>query len=132
VEGVGQTDDPETPPDFSSQAPIVCDDKSTSEPAPEDDEELVDYSSSPECMNLDINVIHMSMDGYLLSEEDVAHLDFRPKEAIFQKPKPTENHLGFVHEGSHQWEAYLSHAGGRRSDRQLDSVFFVQEAGRFR
>jgi hypothetical protein len=29
-------------------------------------------------------------------------------------------------------EAYLSHAGGQRSDRQLDAIFFVQEAGRFR
>jgi hypothetical protein len=52
-------------------------------------------------MNLDINVIHMSMDGYLLSEEDVAHLDFRPKEAIFQKPKPTENHLKALYMKGH-------------------------------
>jgi hypothetical protein len=79
----GQIDDPETPPGFSSLVPMVCDDESASDPAPEDDEELVDYSSSPERMNLDINVIHMSMDGYVLSEEDVAHLDFGPKEAIF-------------------------------------------------
>jgi hypothetical protein len=77
----GQTDDPETPPGFSSSVPMVCDEKSTSDPAPEDDEELVDYSSSPERMNLDINVIHMSIDGYVLSEEDVAHLDFGPNEA---------------------------------------------------
>jgi hypothetical protein len=68
---------------------MVCDDKSASDPAPKDDEELVDYSSSPEHMNLDINVIHMCMDGYLLSEEDVTHLNFVPKEAIFQKPKAT-------------------------------------------
>jgi hypothetical protein len=112
----GQTDDPETPPDFSSLVPMVCDDKSASDPAPEDDEELVDYSSLPKLMNFDINVIHMSMDGYVLSEEDVAHLDFGPKEAIFQKPKATENHLKALHEGTHQWEAYLSHIGGRRSD----------------
>jgi hypothetical protein len=59
----GQTDDPEMPPGFSSSVPMVCDDKTASDPAPEDDEELVDYSSSPERMNLDINVIHMSMDG---------------------------------------------------------------------
>jgi hypothetical protein len=72
---------------------MVCNDKSTSDPAPEDDEELVDYSSWPERMNLDINVIHMSMDGYVPSEEDVAHLAFVPKEAIFQKPKVIENHL---------------------------------------
>jgi hypothetical protein len=89
----GQTDDPEMPPGFSSSFSMVCDDKSASDPSPKDDEELVDYSSSLERMNLDINVIHMSMDGYVISEEDVAHLDFGPKEAIFQKPKATENHL---------------------------------------
>jgi hypothetical protein len=97
----GQIDDPETLPDFSSLVPMVCDDKSASDLAPEDDEELVDYSSSPERMNLDINVIHMSMDGYVLSEEDVAHLDFGPKEAIFQKPKSTENHLKALYMKGH-------------------------------
>jgi hypothetical protein len=93
VVGIGQTDDPETLPGFSSLTHMVSDDKSTLEPAPEDDEELVDYSSSPERMNLDINVIHMFMDGYFISEQDVAHLNFGPKEAIFQKPNATENHL---------------------------------------
>jgi hypothetical protein len=97
----GQTDDPETPLGFFSSVPMVCDDKTASDPAPEDDEELVDYSSLPECMNLDINVIDMSMDGYVLSEEDVAHLDFRPKEAIFQKPKATENHLKALYMKGH-------------------------------
>jgi hypothetical protein len=62
----GQTDDPETPSGFSSSVPMVCDDKSASDPTPEDDEELVDYSSWPERMNLDINVIHMFMDCYVL------------------------------------------------------------------
>jgi hypothetical protein len=37
----GQTDDPETPLSFSSLVSMVCDDKSASDPAPEDDEELV-------------------------------------------------------------------------------------------
>jgi hypothetical protein len=72
---------------------MVCDDKSTLGSTTEDDEELVDYSSSPQHMNLDINVIHMFMDGYVLSEEDVVHLDFGPKEATFQKPKAAENHM---------------------------------------
>jgi hypothetical protein len=72
----GQTDDLETPLGFSSSVPMVCDDKFASDPTPEDDDELVDYSSSPERMNLDINMIHMSMDGFVLLEEDVAHLDF--------------------------------------------------------
>jgi hypothetical protein len=97
----GQTDDPETPPGFSSSVPMVCDDKSVLDPAPEDDEEIVDYSSSTERVNLDINVIHMFMDGYVLSKEDVAHLDFWPKEAIFQKPKATENHLKALYMKGH-------------------------------
>jgi hypothetical protein len=101
VDDDGQTDDLETPPGFSSSVPMVCDNKSTSDPAPEDDEELVDYSSLPERMNLDINVIHMSMDGYVLSEEDVVHLAFGPKEAIFQKPKATENHLNALYMKGH-------------------------------
>jgi hypothetical protein len=95
------TDDLETPLGFFSSVPMVCDDKSTSDLAPEDDEELVDYSSSPERMNLDINVIHMSVDGYVLSEEDVVHLAFGPKEAIFQKPKATENHLKALYMKGH-------------------------------
>jgi hypothetical protein len=37
----GQTDDPETPPGLSFSVPMVFDDKSASDPAPEDDEELV-------------------------------------------------------------------------------------------
>jgi hypothetical protein len=44
-------------------------------------------------MNLDINATHMSMDVYLLLEEDVAHLNIGQKEAIFQKPKATKNHM---------------------------------------
>jgi hypothetical protein len=97
----GQTNDPESRPGFSSSIPMVCDDKSTSDPTPEDDEDLVDYSSSPERMNLGINVIHMSMDGYVLSEEDVEHIAFGPKEAIFQKPKATKNHLKALYMKGH-------------------------------
>jgi hypothetical protein len=39
----GKTDDLEMPPGFSSSIPMVCDDKSTSDPAPEDDDELVEF-----------------------------------------------------------------------------------------
>jgi hypothetical protein len=97
----GRTDDPEMPPGFSSSVPMVCDNKTTSDPAPEDYEELVDYNSSPDHMNLDINMIHMSMDGYVLSEEDVTQLAFGPKEAIFRKPKATENHLKALYMKGH-------------------------------
>jgi hypothetical protein len=44
---------PETPLNFSSSVPMACDDKLSSVPAPEDDEQLIDYSSSPERMDLE-------------------------------------------------------------------------------
>jgi hypothetical protein len=76
-----------------SSTPMLCDNELASATVPEDDEQLVDYTSSPEHLNMDINVLHMSMDGSVLSKEDIAHLDFGPKEAIFQKPKDGANHL---------------------------------------
>jgi hypothetical protein len=39
----------------------------------------VDYSSSPERMNLEINVVHLFVDGSVPTEEDFTHLDFGPK-----------------------------------------------------
>jgi hypothetical protein len=80
---------------------MVCDDKVSSIHTPEDDEQLVDYSSSPERMNLEINVVHLFVDGSVLTEEDLAHLDFGPKDAIFQKPKDTDNHLKALYMKGH-------------------------------
>jgi hypothetical protein len=68
---------------------------------PEDDEQLVDYSSSPERMNLEIIVVHFFVDGLVPTEEDLAYLDFGPKDAIFQKPKDTDNHLKALYMKGH-------------------------------
>jgi hypothetical protein len=46
---------PETPLNFASSVPMHCDDKLSSIPAPEDYEQLIDYSSSPERMDLEDN-----------------------------------------------------------------------------
>jgi hypothetical protein len=91
----------ETPPGFSSSIPMVCDDKVSSVHTLEDDKQLVDYSSSPERMNLEINVVHLFVDGSVPTEEDLAHLDFGPKDAIFQKPKDTDNHLKALYMKGH-------------------------------
>jgi hypothetical protein len=80
---------------------MVCDDKVSSVHTSEDDEQLVDYSSSPERMNLEINMIHLCVDGSVPTEEDLAHLDFGPKDAIFQKPKDTDNHLKALYMKGH-------------------------------
>jgi hypothetical protein len=92
---------PETPPGFASSIPMVCDDKVSSVHTPEDDEQLVDYSSSPEQMNLEIIVVHLFVDGSVPMEEDLARLDFGPKDAIFQKPKDTDNHLKALYMKGH-------------------------------
>ena len=61
-------------------------------PSTTEDEELVDYEASPEDTNMEINVVTFSDDYLVISEEETAHLDFRPREAIFQKPKDLDNH----------------------------------------
>jgi len=88
-----QLGDAEGMPGDVSSALMVCDDELASDPTAEDDEQLVDYASSPERLNMDINVVHLAMDGSLLSEDDIAHFDFGPKDVVFQKPKDGVNHL---------------------------------------
>ena len=58
-----------------------------------EDEELVDYEASPERTSMEINVVRFSDDYWAVSEEDMAHLDFGPREAILKKPKYSDNHL---------------------------------------
>ena len=59
------------------------------EPAPpaKEDEELVYYEASPERNNLEINIVHMSSDYLIIPEDEVTHLQFGPRDAVFQKPK---------------------------------------------
>jgi hypothetical protein len=92
---------PEMQPGYTSSIPMVCDDKVSSVHTPEDDEQLVDYISSPERMNLEINMVHLFIDGSVPTEEDLAHLDFGPKDAMFQKPKDTDNDLKALYVKGH-------------------------------
>jgi hypothetical protein len=58
VKPVGQAvrpGSPEMPLSFASSVPMACDDKLSSVPTPEDGEQLIDYNSSPERMNLEDN-----------------------------------------------------------------------------
>jgi hypothetical protein len=52
-------------------------------------------------MNLEINVVHLFVDSSVPTEEDLAHLDFGPKDAVFQKPKDTDNHLKALYMKGH-------------------------------
>jgi hypothetical protein len=42
---------------------------------------------------MEINVVHLSSDYFVVPEEDMAHLQFGPREAVFQKHSDTKNHL---------------------------------------
>jgi hypothetical protein len=65
-------------------------------------EKLVDYETSPKCSNMEINVVRFSEDYYTISEEEeAAHLDFEPCEAVFQKPKESDNHLKALYMRGH-------------------------------
>jgi len=65
------------------------------------DEELVDYEDFPERSNIEINVVRFSEEYYAVSEEEAAHLDFGPREAVFQKPKELDNHLKALYMRGH-------------------------------
>ena len=54
----------------------------------------MDYETSPAHSNMEINVVHFCKEYYAVSEEEeVALLDFGPREVVFQKPKESDNHL---------------------------------------
>ena len=61
----------------------------------------MDYEASPERSNMVINVVHFFEDYYAIPEEDAAHLDFGPCEAVFQKPKESDNHLKALYMRGH-------------------------------
>jgi len=72
-------------------------------PAALGEEELVDYEASPTHNNMEINVVRFSKEYYAVSEEEekAALLDFRPREAVFQKPKESDNHLKALYMRGH-------------------------------
>jgi len=47
---------------------------SEQDPLVQEDEELVDYEASPGHTNMEINVVHLSSDYFVVPEEEMAHL----------------------------------------------------------
>jgi hypothetical protein len=70
-------------------------------PSALENKELVDYEASLERTNMEINVVHFSDDYWAISEEEAGHQDFEPHEAIFQKPKDSDNHLKALYVRGH-------------------------------
>ena len=70
-------------------------------PAASVDEELVDYEASSERNNMEINIMHFSVDYYTVSEEEAGRLNFGPHETVFQKPKESDNDLKALYMRGH-------------------------------
>ena len=70
-------------------------------PSTVEDKEFVDYEASPERTSMEINVVRFSDDYWAILEEETAHLDFGPREAIFKKPKDSDNHLKALYVRGH-------------------------------
>ena len=66
-----------------------------------EDEELVDYETSPERTNMEMNVVRFSDDYWAIPEEETTQLDFGSPETIFQKPKDSDNHLKALYVRGH-------------------------------
>jgi hypothetical protein len=79
VRAVQPGDTEKLPGDISS-TPMVCDDKLTSATNVEDDEQFVNYSLSPEHVNMDTNAPYMGV--FVLMGEDDYHAEFGPEEDI--------------------------------------------------
>src|SRR6185503_2139920 len=77
--------EPSAEPAAESAPPVLVSsvDEAPAVPPTAEDEELVDYEVSPERTNLEINVVHLSSDYFVVPEEDLAHLQFGPREAVF-------------------------------------------------
>ena len=59
------------------------DDEASLVPLVQGDEELVDHEASPGHNNMEINVVHLSSDYFVVPEEKVAHLRFGPRDVVF-------------------------------------------------
>ena len=77
--------EPTAEPAAESAPPVLVPsvDEAPGVPLTVEDEELVDYEASPERTNLETNVVHLSSDYFVVLEEDLAHLQFGPRETVF-------------------------------------------------
>jgi hypothetical protein len=79
---------------------------------------------------MDVIVIYLSsMDYSLVGDDEVLEMSFGPHDAVFQRPKDSENHLKPLYiRGASQQHSYLTDAHRWRSDNQFDAIL-LQEDG---
>jgi len=95
--------EPSTKQTAESAVPVSvsCDDEVPLVPPAKEDEELVDYETSPKHSNMEINVVHLSSDYFVVPKDEVAHLKFGPSDVVFHKPKESDNHLKALYMRGH-------------------------------
>jgi hypothetical protein len=55
---------------------------------------MLDYEPSPVWEDMDVNVIYLSSVYYsLVGDDEVSEMSFGLHDAMFQRPKDSENHL---------------------------------------
>ena len=69
----------------------------------------MDYEAFLERTNMEINVVCFSDNYWTIPEEETVHLDFGPRETIFQKPKDSDNHLKALYMRGHINGELVSH-----------------------
>jgi hypothetical protein len=64
----------------------------------DDEDEMLDYEPSPVREDMDVNVIYLSSVDYsLVVDDEVAEMSFGPRDAVFLRPKDSENHLKLLY-----------------------------------
>jgi hypothetical protein len=64
----------------------------------DDEEEMLDYEPSPVREDMDVNIIYLSSVKYsLIGDDEMLEMSFGPRDAVFQRPKDSENHLKLLY-----------------------------------
>jgi hypothetical protein len=95
---------------------------------------MLDYEPSPVWEDMDVNVIYRSSVDYsLVGDDEVSEMSFGLRDAVFQKPKDSKNHLKPLYILGHLDGTPISRMlidGG--GNNQLDVIPFLQEDGQVR
>jgi hypothetical protein len=68
----------------------------------DDEEEMLDYEPSPVREDMDVNIIYLSSVKYsLIGDDEMLEMSFGPRDAVFQRPKDSENHLKLLYIREH-------------------------------
>jgi hypothetical protein len=94
----------------------------------DDDESPLIKDGSPLPTGMDMNIVFTLPTEFRGAKEEVAQMCLGPKEAIFEKPEASSQHLKHCTQGSYRWENDLQDARRWFCCCQLDVILHLQEA----